>query len=101
MKINFNQPIFDFTTGKQLPRPDAEEGATLEWLTVTALKMPVDQPTPLLIMARYDLIKKIHGAAGPVSLTAEQVASIKELIVKAFQSPLVCGTALELLEGEE
>jgi len=49
---------------------------------------------------RLRLAHKIYGTKEPVSIEAEDVALIKELVTKLY-STLIVGQTWELLEGEE
>ena len=51
-------------------------------------------------LRRFKLAQKIYGKKEPVSVTAEDIALIKELVAKSY-TILVSGQVWELLEGEK
>lgn len=102
-KINFSSPILDLT-GKQIAvvtslDADAERvPATLAVVCVEALLSPLrgDSPSGDEKMKRFELARKIHKA-GEVSLSVEEISSVKNLVGLAWPA-LIQGATWELLD---
>lgn len=99
MQRDFSQCFKDFE-GNTIKSNDKE--LSLRTVAVIALQGTYeDEPRLPAVdkIRRHHLALKIH-AADVVSLTAEDVALIKQLINKAYPSPLVVAQSWAMLESE-
>jgi hypothetical protein len=106
MKVDFTQQLRTLQ-GDAIQEDDGSGGkrtATLGSLAVSVLLLSdPERPEPgAKKVAAYHLAQRIYGATGngSTSVTAEEVALIKEKIGQ-WSPPLVCGQAWDMLEGRE
>lgn len=120
MKINFAQDLIGLDSGKPIQRikdfrkdeagnvlldpannpiPDTFENITLGSVCIEALlaNKPNENVSGPEKVSRFMLAASIRKAKGPIDLTVEDVAKIKELL-GTFMTTLVCGAASLLLE---
>ena len=67
-------------------------------LNALLAEFPDEKPNGMENMKRYLLAKKVQ-LANDIELKAEEVVLIKELVGRAYNSPLVVGQAYHFLEG--
>jgi hypothetical protein len=99
MKHNF-KTILSGLGGVNLRSQEGD--LTLREVSLTALLMPHngENPTADQKLKRHKLAMTIHSD-DVVNVTAEDVAMLKDLINRAYPSPLVVGSAYAILEGEQ
>lgn len=95
MQIDFRLPLLGLD-GEAL-QADGQP-LTLERVVIIALLQPVDKMPGEEKYRRYDMMRRIHGAAGPVELTVEQVAYVKQAVGDSVFTALVVGQAWDMLE---
>lgn len=110
MKVDFSQ-ILKELDGSNIEETKRDENGknvktgelvTLSKIAVNALQNPDEKVTDgNEKMRRNKLSKRIYDAESLIDLKVEEVALIKELINKAYASPLVVGQTWEMLEGKE
>jgi len=97
VKVNFAAVLTDL---KNEPLKDADGDLTLERVAVSALLQPAKDETGETKYKKYGLIKQIHGAAEPVDLKSEDVATIKRAIGDSSFTAIVTGQAWDMIEGK-
>ena len=98
MKIDFTRPLTDFD-GK--PLIDGDKAVTLGLIAVNALTTPQEGDNALSGVEkihRYDLARDIYKSTLPIEITAEDISTIKGLIIKLYHNVIVVGQALPMLE---
>jgi len=97
MLRNFNLAILDMA-GNAI-KDEENKAVTLGTVCVNALLSTAQSDTTpgQEKAARYKLAMKIHGEAGDVDVTAEDISRMKDLCGKIY-GPLVVGRVWELLE---
>ena len=98
MKTNFNQTLKELD-GKPMKGEKGEEVK----LSLPSINSLLATPTneilePVEKIVRYGIAQKISRAKGPVELTIEEVAKIKELVGK-YMPTVVMGSVYEILES--
>lgn len=99
MLIDFNQELIGHD-GELLKGPAEKEGGegkalTLGWSCCQALMANYqgDKDETEKKLSRFFLAQKIHGSTkldkGPINVTVEEVASIKELIGKSYGTAII------------
>jgi hypothetical protein len=101
MKINFTREL-KALSGEPL-KEAPEVNVTLGKITCQALLAShrdekVDGEEQV---KRWHLACRIQQADGPLEITVEQVALIKALISRSYDSAMIVGQAWELLEGSQ
>jgi hypothetical protein len=98
-KINLSVVLDNVVTGKPLEE-SKDKPLTLEFIVVESLAQPMSpDTTPLQMVERFDLIKKVKTAEDSiVTLKAEEVSLLKALITKSFPAPIIAGAALIAIE---
>lgn len=99
MKMDFTRPILD-RDGKPVSKSGAEDSQfiTLGHLAVGALDMAYQDDTGEKRNARGLLAGRIYASDGPIDVTLEEMASIKDVIGKTY-GPFLVSSAWALLEG--
>jgi len=99
MLINFNQTFKMFGKIEPLTKPNSKEPFLLLDAAIEALIAPEEGLLGPEKVERWKLAAKIFANHATIELTVEEVAKLKDLIAKAFPSPLVVGQAWQMLEG--
>jgi len=100
MKINFNTELKTIS-GKEIKGED-NKILTLGDVCTNALltNFKDENIEGKEKLRRFKLAQKIYGVKELVSIEAEDIVSIKDLVAKAYTT-IVVGQAWELLEGEK
>lgn len=99
MKVDFREKLLSL---KDIPLKDGNEELTLGLVCINILL--ANLPSEKEIdgkekFKRFKLAQKIDKADNKITINAEEVVLLKNLIGKAY-SPLVVGRAYQILEGE-
>lgn len=97
MRIDFSAPIRDLDGN---PIENDKKPFTLKAASINALLIvnPNEQQTGEEKVKAFSLAMRINDAKGPVELTVEEVAKLKDIIGKSY-GPIVVGRAYTLLEN--
>lgn len=101
MKINFQQPVMGLD-GR--PRKDGPETILLRDIAVLALdRADADDTKPdgKEKARRGHLAQRVYGAKEPIALDVEEVALIKRLIGRVYQSTVIIATVEDMLDPKD
>ncbi len=99
MKVKLNTPIIG-RDGTQMD--DNGEPSTLGTTLVSAIYMPSEvnqHATDKQALAWYDLAQRIIRAGEEVTIDSSEVTDLRLLLKSAYNTPLISGQAIGLLEN--
>jgi hypothetical protein len=100
MKIDFNAPVMGLD-GK--PRKDGATVVLLKDIAVLALdRADADdsKPDAKEKVRRGHLAQRVYGAKEPIALDVEDVALIKRLVGRVYQSTVIVATVEDMLDPQ-
>jgi len=98
MKIDFNQPLVDFTGEPILLAKDGPQ-ATLKDLSIISIKNPIQEDAAAPYADKLDLANMGEAIFNGVDITTPQASKLKERICKFFPSPAIAFAVEKAIEG--
>ena len=108
MLIDFSQVLYDKAGEGEALKVPAKDGKGEETLTLGAACRKALTTAFLdgkeagdILADRYFLAARIKTATEPIEIRSEEAADMKQLIHKAFKSPVMNGECFPLLDGKK
>jgi len=102
MKIDFGQELLGID-GKPIMDPQSQEAIRLNSVCINALMGQLEEDSKVAgekKLARWTLACRVQNGKGPIDMTAEEIADIKDRVGKAF-APVIVGPAFLALDCKD